>query len=333
VKKWIVVLSALLVLQLALAIGLNLTGEDYGTFEPQEKLLGVDEPAVDGLRIEDGESSVALHRRDGRWVLPEEGDFPADQGAVERLLGQLAALEKSWPVATTSSAAKRFEVAEDTFERKLTLLVGEEPAAVLYVGTSPGFRKVHARPAGEDAVYAVTLDTWEASARPDDWIDKGTLGLEAAEVSRVALPGVVLERQGEGWRVAGLAEGEETDAQEAAALVSKLASLRVQSLLGSEAKPEYRQDEPALEVEVTRKDGGVLAYRFSKPEDETYYVLKRSDSDRFFGVAEFTVKPLLEAKREKLVKTAGAAKAGPEAEAGGWTPAEADEGTAEAAPR
>ncbi len=62
------------------------------------------------------------------------------------------------------------------------------------------------------------------------------------------------------------------------------------------------QDEPGLEVKVARKDGAVLTYRSSKPEDASYYVLKRPDFDRYFKVAEFTVKPIKDTLREKLVQ-------------------------------
>jgi hypothetical protein len=90
--------------------------------------------------------------------------------------------------------------------------------------------------------------------------------------------------------------------EESSALLGKLTGLRVQSLLGTDAELEYRQDEPVLEVRITTEGGGVLDYRFSKPQDATYYVLKRSDLDFFFEVAEHTVNPVREATREKLVQ-------------------------------
>ncbi len=86
------------------------------------------------------------------------------------------------------------------------------------------------------------------------------------------------------------------------ALLGKLTGLRIQSLLGTEAKPEYRQDKPAFEVKMMREGGEVLRYRFSKPEDGSYYVLKRSDLDYYFKVADYMVDPVTETTREKLVQ-------------------------------
>ena len=85
-------------------------------------------------------------------------------------------------------------------------------------------------------------------------------------------------------------------------LLGKLTELYIQSLLDTEAEPEYRQDEPSLEIRITREGGAVLGYRFSKPEDAAYYVLKRSDLDYYFKVAEYMVDPVRETTREKLVQ-------------------------------
>lgn len=326
-KKWIAILTGTLILQLALSLTLNLTGREYDAFEPQEKLLAFDEKAVDGLRIEDGKNSLVLAKRDGKWRLPESGDFPADEGAVRRLLDRLAGLEKGWAVATTAGAARRFKVDDQGFERKLTLLTKDQPQAVLFVGTSPGFRKVHARPQGGDAVYAVAFNTWDANAKADDWIDKGILALDPAEVMRLEMPSFVLQRDGNDLQVTDLSDQEEIHAPEVSSLVGRITGLRIQSVLGTEVKPEYGQDEPALDFKVTRQGGEVLTYRFSKPKDGTYYVLKRSDLDQYFKVAEYAVKPIQESKRETLVKIAKpkaeAVAAG--TDAGGVVPAETKE--------
>jgi hypothetical protein len=82
-----------------------------------------------------------------------------------------------------------------------------------------------------------------------------------------------------------------------------LSGLRIESLLGTGAQPAFRQDEPELQVTVTRDNGDVLSYRFSRPQEGAYYVLKRSDFDHYFKVAEFTVQPVKDTSRETLVQT------------------------------
>ena len=312
-KQWISLLSGLLIAQLVLAVTINLAGEDYGAFQAEEKLLAFNPDQVDGLHIEGDAKSLLLEKREGRWQLPENGGFPADQDNVKRLLDKLTGLEKGWPVATSSGAARRFKVAEDEFQRKLVLLADDESLAELYVGTSPGFRKVHVRPEGEDAVYGVSFNTWEANAKADDWIDKEILKLDESKVAQVEMPDYVLHKTGESVQIAGLTDQEKSNAEEISSLLSKLTGLRIQSLLGSEEKPEYKQDTPELEIKIARTDADPLTYRFSKPEeDSNYYVLKRSDLEYYFKIPEFSVKPIREATREKLVQSNNELESGTE---------------------
>jgi hypothetical protein len=302
-QKWIKLLSGLLTVQLVLALAVNLSSEEHGAFQAKQKLLAFDAQAVNGLRIEADGNSLLLQMQDGRWLLPESGGFPADKPSVQRLLDNMAGLEQGWPVATTGSALRRFKVADDEFQTRITLLKDDQSLAQLYVGTSPGFRRVHVRPADAEAVFAVNFNSWEASAKADDWLDKEILKLDQSAVERLELPGVVLQRKADRLQVTGLSDQEKTNQEAVAGLLDKLTGLRIQSLLGREAKPEYRQDAPALELKLTRQGGEVLSYRFSKPQEGAYYVLKRSDYDDYFKIPEFSVKPLLETHREKLVQS------------------------------
>jgi len=300
-RKWITILGGLLIVQLVMAVTINLTGENYQAFQAEEKLLTFDVGRVDGLRIEGEGQTLVLHKRDGRWLLPVQDDFPADQQSVERLLDKLAGLEKGWPVATSVSAASRFKLAEDDYQLRLALLSNDQSLAELYVGTSPGFRKVHVRPEGDEAVYSVAFNTWEASPKADDWIDKQVLQFDKESVQRIELPGLVLQREGDALQVAGLSEQEQANSEEIEALLDKLAGLRIQSLLGTEAKPEYGQDASQRAIKLALNEGAPLSYRFSKTEGENHYVLKRSDLDYYFKLPEYTVTPILDATRDKLV--------------------------------
>jgi len=301
-KRRIIVLSGVLAAQLVLAAALNLAGEEYRVFQAEEKLLSFNKQELVGLRIEDSTNSVVLKKQGGKWLLPVSGDFPASQRDVEQLLDKLATLEKGWPVARTRSAAQRFRVDEEQFERKLVLVADDDEQAILFVGSSPGFRKVYARPGDGNEIFAVDFNTWEADAKADDWIDKDILTLDESNVERIEMPGLILQREDGKLQMADLGEKEQTNGEESRALLGKLTGLRIQSLLGTEAKPAYRQAEPALEVKITRTDGEVLGYRFSKPEDAAYYVLKRSDLDHYFKVAENVVDPVKGTTREKLVQ-------------------------------
>jgi hypothetical protein len=301
-KKWISILGGLLAVQLIVAVAVNVSDQDYGAFEAKEKLLGFDKQKVNRLLIEDDKESVTLRKSAGQWVLPDADDFPAMQKSVDDLLDKLAGLEKGWPVATTSGASRRFRVADDDYEHRVTLYAGDEVAARLYIGTSPGFRKVHIRPEREDAVFVAELNAWEVDTQVDAWIDKGLLGLDDAEVAQVDIAGKLsLKNQAGELQLVGLAEQETTNSEAARSLIDKLSKLRIESLKSGEEAAKYTQQDPVLDISVALKDGRALRYRFYKEENESNYLLKRSDMDSFFEIASYSVDPLRHASREKLV--------------------------------
>ena len=300
--KRIPILTAVLAAQLALVLVSTLGGDDRGAFRSEEPLLRFSVRDVEEIHVEAGDERVVLRKKGRSWRLPDHYDFPADGDDVERLLERLEKLEKGWPVATTGGAAKRFKVTEEAFERRIVLSSDGEPTAELFVGTSPGFRKVHAREADSDEIHAVDLSAYEASAVNDDWIDPGVLERESGELTRVTVGDLTLEREGEAWRLADLAEDRETDLTASSSLVDKVAKLRIESVLGTEEDPAYRQDDPTLRVDLLPVQGPVVTYTFSQPEGETYYVLKASDRPHYMRVAPYTMDSITETSREQLVQ-------------------------------
>ena len=86
-KTWITILAGVLVLQIAVAVGVNMGQNDYRAFESAGKLLSFDMQTVDRIRIDgDAGTNVVLDKQDDQWRLPALNDFPADQDNVKRLL-------------------------------------------------------------------------------------------------------------------------------------------------------------------------------------------------------------------------------------------------------
>jgi len=297
-KKWIALLGILLLIQIALAVMLNTRQQQYQAFTADQPLLAVDAAGIDGLRLADMKQGVLLKKRDGGWVLPDEDGFPADARAVGKLLDRLTGLKRGWPVATTDSAARRFRLTDDDFERRIELLDGDRVVATLYVGTSPGLRKVHVRVDGDDAIHAVTLNSWEIAVGSDDWIDKDVLGIEPADVTRIELPAVTLVRDGDGMVIEDMPG--RTDADEARSVLDRLAGLQIRGLVDDETAGRHHGSDKGFIVKLTRKDGTVLEYRFDPAGDEGWYVLKRSDQPRYFRVDGYVSGYLKDMTRKQL---------------------------------
>jgi hypothetical protein len=301
-NKWITLLCGVLVAQIAVAVGLHLQREDYAAFQPENQLLSFDTEAVDHIRIDgDADAHVLLSKHDSQWRLPELKDFPADQDNVKRLLDQLASLKKSWPVATTKGAAKRFKVAEASFERKLTLAQGEKTQATLYVGTSPSFRKVHVRLPDEDAIHAAAFNTYDVGVKPEDWIDKAILTHPTQTIRRVEFPDFTLQHQDDKLVVAGLREDEETIQDEAKRLLERIAGLNVRNVLLDGAS-HAQQDTPAFRYTLELDSGAKQSYVYSKPKDAEHYLLTVSHRAEAFQVDTWVVEQLQDVARDKLIR-------------------------------
>ena len=161
-KKIIIIAAALLVLQIGLAVTLHVGDRGSAIMTPDTPLLGFAVDAVTAVEITGPEKDrIVLQKRGTSWVLPDSFAAPANTEQVSALLARLAGLKQGFAVATSSAAAKRFKVADDLFQRHVVIKAGDSVVGDLYVGTSPGFRQIHARKAGAEGVFAVELSTFE----------------------------------------------------------------------------------------------------------------------------------------------------------------------------
>ena len=158
-----------------------------GGIEEPEPFLQFDADSVDSLSVSNSDGSVSLAKVDGAWQLP--GGVPAAEFKVDSVLGRFADAAGSWPVANTASTRERFEVTEDNHQRHIVVKAGEDVLADIYLGTSPGYRKTHARRAGEDEIYAVRFSNYEAGVKTADWLDRSLLRPKGDVTALRRLPG------------------------------------------------------------------------------------------------------------------------------------------------
>lgn len=136
-------------------------------------LLAVDSGAVDRLVIADGDTETVLVRQgDDGWRLPALGDLPADSALVQAALDQVAATRIQWPVTTTAASHERFDVAGDDYQRKVQLFSGDRLVGGFYLGTAPGFRRVHLRNLEGDEVYVVEMNVSDLPATGEAWLEQ-----------------------------------------------------------------------------------------------------------------------------------------------------------------
>ena len=281
------ILSIILIAQIALAVFVNMGGDSLGAFKSEEKLLSLALADLDKISIEQPEKDpLILEKKNDTWQIPSYFNAPVAKKKLEDFAKNLFKNNKSYPVSKTKIAAKKLKLSKDDFERRLTFFSSGAEKAKLYLGTSPSFKKAHARLDGDDQSYSIEFGSYEADPKASNWFDKDLLKLEQNKISRVVFKDFQFVRDGEELKVEGLAEGEETDSVKVIELVGSAVYIKVQEILGTEKKEEFNADAPEITFSLEHQDKGEITYNLSKPKEGSHYILKVSTLPYYFKVGK-----------------------------------------------
>jgi hypothetical protein len=309
-SKFNKILLSLFVVQLLLTAGIFFGEHSGADKHTQMALLDVDQAQIDHITIDNGQGKQAvLVKVNGQWQLPDYHQLPADQATVNKALQALANTHSGWPVATTTSSHQRFKVDDDKYQIRITLAKGDEKLEPIYLGTSPGFRQIHVRKEGQDAVYNVKLNSYDYSVSNKYWLDHKLLSPGKA-IASIEGPDYSLNKQGDDWQTSDN-KGTVVKA-EADKLINALTALNVREAV--EEKPQ----QVAYQLKV-RANGKSYDYRFfSKDKD---YFVSRDDYAQAFKINKADFDKITGLKATQLVKL-GDKEAGNPATAGKAPPEE-----------
>ncbi len=191
-----------------------------------QALLSTDSTEITAVNIDDGKGhKVELTHRGGHWLLPQRQNLPADAQRIESLLAAINAANRGWPVAHTAAARQRFKVADYLYQRRIELLANGQAAGVVYLGTSPGYRKVYARNGNDNAIYSITFNVFDAPVQIDAWLDRRLLQIRTP--LRIDADTYSLHREGSQWRAG---TGGIPDQRELLILLTTLQNLQVHGI-------------------------------------------------------------------------------------------------------
>lgn len=269
-------LLMVLLVQLVLVFSLYRAPSGDASAGAQQPLTKAAYFHIDEIHIEDGHGNkVHLEHRGERWVLPALGHLPAQQSRVDLLLAPLAEENTGWAVAHTLPARQRFQVAHYHFRRKITLLAQDEPIDTVFLGTSPGFRKVHARNDVDNAIYSISLNLVDLPTEQGRWLAEDILKVRAP--LRIAADTYVVDRSSGEWQ---LGTGEQPDAAELEALLQNLEQLQIEGV--AEPRP-LDEAELILEIEGLAGTTTLAFYR----EGEEHFI-RSSDHPLLFRLSRYT---------------------------------------------
>ncbi|MFQ5589073.1 MAG: DUF4340 domain-containing protein [Nitrospiria bacterium] len=287
-------LAALFILQILIAAALFFGGKNTDPEAAQALLVSSENAEFDHITISDGEGNEAiLEKAAAKWHLPRYHNLPADSAKVDAVIDKLKTQRTGWPVATTAAAQKRFEVNEGKHQRRVRLSKGDTAPVEIYIGTSPGFRKVHVRKSDSDEIYAVTLNTFDFPAQDKEWFDR-TLARPKGEIGALEGPDFQIVKKDGNWV---FKTGEAR--VDTATLETLLGNLRNLRLSGA-AADDIGTPEEVYALAVT-SDGKTLDYHFF--EDKGSYYLRHPDYENPFQLAKPDYEALTGQNAESLTKT------------------------------
>jgi len=281
-KTTTVLLTGLFLAQVAAAGVLYFNKVSQRSVRPEGTLLALEQADPDFISIEGDESTINLQRQDATWTVASNG-LPVDVEKLDSVLDALKALQLGWAVATTDASHTQLEVADDNFQRRVSIKQGDEMIGELYLGTSPGFRRTHARRAGQSDVYSVAVNTYDLPDSTEGWLDKSLL--QVTEVAAVQIDGKPLSKDGDNWVFDG---SDQTDQEQASELVRSFENLRVLDVV-----EEVEESVEFSTVSVTSDNDG-YEYRFG--ETDGSYMVARSDVDATFSISQATYDKIINAE-------------------------------------
>jgi len=297
-------LLAILAVQLVL-VALAFRPTPKAASETKEFLPDLAKDSITGLTVSDDQKSLELFVEDGKWYVDRAEKYPADPQKVSELLDKLTKLQSNQLVTRTPSSQVRLKVAEQIFNRKLTI-AAKDKKSTLFLGTSPSNKTMHVRADGENEVYLVNgLSSWEIQPSAESWWRGKYLGIAVDDIK-----GVTLANGGGSFTLAldvdkkwHLTNRQEAVSEQAVKeLLTRVADMSVLKYMGREDKKEYGLEQPLATVTVTLQDGSSQTLRIGvKNKDENNHVIKSDGSPFYASTAEYAVEPIINAKAESLL--------------------------------
>lgn len=299
-KIWQRHLTILFVAQVLLILGVFAYQQNSRVQVSSQPLLAIKTAEIDRVVIQDASNKVTLQKFGSQWQLPGLHQLPVDMQKLDEILQKLDGIKLTWPVTTTASSHERFEVAGSKFQRRIELFQGDTKKADLWLGTTPGFKKIHLRRESEDQVYAVELTAFEFATASNDWLQSDLLAVKGANSIKAA--DYELQKIGDAWNFSGVDQRssiEKVNASKATELVNAISTLQVQEVVTQVPQGETTKVS-------TKSAAGEFHYEFTKAGSD--YFVKRNDRDVTFRLSQSEFESIANVKKASLLASESVVK-------------------------
>jgi len=288
VNRWVTAGLLVLLIQCGIVTLVFWPGQKPETESTEPVLAPFASETVDELRIGDEfDNEAVLVKSNDQWFLPGLEKMPADAMKVDALLKGIADQKTGWPVARSVAARQRFQVADHHYQKRLGFFSGGKKLGTIYLGTSPGFRKVHARNESQDAIYSITFNAFDAPAVSDAWLEPRLLQVRAPLNIEADLYSLNF---GNGKWLSGT--GRTPDERELEALTGALRTLQIDGVAEQDIQRDLSAAEADLVLRINSLAGEVTLELFTlngqhfihSSKYPLFFKLSAYDFDRLTGI-------------------------------------------------
>ena len=269
------------------------------TQKPEQALIKLDTSKINSITIKDeNNKTVLLKKTDSGWLLPDYHQLAVDQGLLDQLFEKLASIQTVWPIARSEEAAERFHVSKTQFKRHVTFGSADNSTIELFLGDSPGLRKIYARNAKNADIYTVDLGLYLAPPEAERWFDKRLLKVRK-DIDKIQGVDFVINKPGDTWSLEGMQENQTIEQARLESLVNALVYPQVKSVVGTDMLNQLKGKKVETHYKVQAGDDEIN-YDFYRVNDDV--ILKSSLSDLYFVIPIYVTENLLDVTRDKLIK-------------------------------
>lgn len=287
-KQLINALLAIFVIQVAMVAGLYWPSAGLMEVLNNDQLVPFNPDLLDEIHIGDDKGNEAVLVKTGNhWILPDLSGLTVNPELIKGLLKNVMRSNTGWPVASSVAARQRFALTDYNFQRRLTLIGGGELLGTIYLGSSPGYRRVHAKNSVQDAIFEISYNSVDASASNSDWLDKRTLQLHSP-VS-ISSENYSLHKQNGNWHSD---TGKVPDTRELEALLLALSSVQIDGVAtkGMQETLSIAVPEIKLSIEIADKEIEFELFTVGQQhyihcsDHSMFFTLSSYDFNRFTGL-------------------------------------------------
>lgn len=309
-EKIIKILSGVLVLQIVLVAFFGFRGDELASFKPNEKLLNLSIGGINKILVQKdgGKDGLTLVKEGAEWRIAELENFPAKLSDVESVIKKLAELKKSWAVGNSDIAARQLKTHEKSYERKVSVFEGDK-SSVIYIGSTPSFKKVHARVDGDSNTYSVDFSIYDFKYTNNDWLDKNFYAVGKEKVKRFSVNDVALKLDNSDpknikyvFDAADLPAGQNLNQAKVTEYLGKLGTLAIKEVVTGDEKAKVADKKSVLEVKIDRTDNTQVIYGFYEGKDANDILLKSSSQPYVVRVDKAVFEAFKKMTKEELFK-------------------------------